>query len=722
MNTHRSFIRILALFLIFLISLGVTQLTRFEHQITIAWNGSELTAISHNTRLQALLPTQSFQTITGSFQQSHWGEAGVSQVTVADGGLTELFSDKRPVLYLFGRSLWGHLLRGKTSPPPLSFDDWTAERHLSEPAPLYPHQLPASFTATLTVVGRGDTVIALHGADEYRINIRDGFIDNDASLSNSVETLSDEWLDEDITTNVRRITNFFAQMLCGGLALLILFQIVSSLTTTVTPSCTRRIMGTPKRFSPSTRTRTFIPASVLASAALSFALSLYFAYAVLGGTPHIPDSAVYYKQAILLAKGALSFPPPELSPLELFIPNGAVATPSGYTFHYNHFWPALLSVALKLNVAPALNPIFSALSVILLYFVARRFYDTPSAVVAAILSALSPFVIIMSGDFMTHTATYFLIVASLLLTLSYLNNPRWLVGISCGLTWGYALAIRPLSVSTIAAACAAYMVATSPQRALVRMSVAPILGLAAIASLYFVDNWLITGNPLISPYTAFHGVSVAPRNLAFGCNWMESTLGFLPQILFAPPLGLLVLSLSALTLIVERSRKEVFLFSILPLVVVAHCFYSSHGLHGYGPRFLFESLFAVFITAGRGAQLLWERASNAVRVLLIPVALLLIAYNVTALVKVLPSYRNYNFINSELASEIQKLKNKRAVVLAESATWHSLDVATRLFDPTFEDFIILGKDLDGSHYDLLNRLAGRPLYEINNDQLVSVKD
>jgi 4-amino-4-deoxy-L-arabinose transferase-like glycosyltransferase len=359
----------------------------------------------------------------------------------------------------------------------------------------------------------------------------------------------------------------------------------------------------------------------------------------------------------------------------------------------------------------------SSLSVILVYLVAQRLYDTRAATAAAILSALSPFMIVMSGDFMTHTATHFFIVTALLLTLSYLHNPRRLVGIACGLTWGYAVAIRQLSAGVIAAACATYVAATVPPRTLMRLSAAPILGLAAIAFLYFIDNWFITADPFISPYKAFHGVSVAPHNLPFGCNWLDSTLGFLPQILFAPPLGLLVLALSALPLIIDRSRKELFLCSILPLVVVAHCFYSSHGIHGYGPRFLFEALFAVFIGAGRGILILWERFSSTVRALLVPACIVAFAYNVTVVVKVLPSYRDYNSINSELASEIQKIRGQRAVVLAESNSWYSLDVATRLFDPSFKDFIILGKSPDDSHNTLLKQLEGRPLYQVTNQKL-----
>lgn len=717
MNGYWLFIRRITYLLA---AVSVTQLTRFENQINISWDGSTLTATAHSSTLQATLPLQTFQSITGSFQQSHWGEAGVSGITVANGGHTEVFSEKRSVLYLFGRALWGRLLRGETLPLGLSFDDWTAARYMSSPTPLHSHPLPAAFTTTITVVGRGETVLDLKGTDDYRITIRDGFIDNDASLSSSTDTLEVASLEEAVWTNILRITNFFAQMICGALALLLLLQLLTTVTRNVISPSSGPISRILKRFYSSTNT--FIPRSVLASAALSFSLSLYFAYEILGEVPHIPDSAVYYKQAILLAEAALSFPKPELPLPELFIPNGAVTTPTGYTFHYNHFWPALLSVALKLKVAPAINPLLSALSVILVYLVAGRLYDRHSATAAAILSALSPVVIVMSGDFMTHTATYFFILLSLLLTLCYVDKRSWLVGISCGLTWGYALAIRPLSVGTIAAACAAYVAAISPRQGLMRLSVAPIIGLAAIGLLYVIDNWLITGSPLISPYTAFHGVSVAPRNLLFGSNWIESTLGFLPQILGAPPLGLLVLALSAVPLIVDRSRKEVFLFSILPLMVIAHCFYNSHGLHGYGPRFLFEALFAIFIGAGRGLVLLLERSSSAVRALSLPAWLIWIAYSIFVITTVLPSYRNYNGINSELASEIHKLQNKRAVILAESATWYSLDVATRLFDPTFKNFIILGKSPDGAHYDLLSHLEGRPLYEVTNEKLVAVHD
>lgn len=709
MSFIRTFIYLIAV-------LGVTQLTRFENEITLSWDGRELTATTHQTTLRAKLPPQTFHAITGSFQQSHWGEAGVSRVAVTDGEHKEVFSEKRSVLYLFGHSLWGRLMRGDNPFLQPSFDDWTAERPLSASTPLYTHQLPTAFTARITVVGRGMATIGLRGADEYRITVRDGFIDNDTSLSTATASLDANSLEEEISTNARRITNFFAQMLCGGLTLLVLVELLRIFPQRLLLPFTVRLI--PLLRGPWILSHKMTTLTVMTSAAVSFALSFYFAYYVVGGIPHIPDSAVYYKQAILLAQGSLSFPRPELSPLELFVPNGAVPTPTGYTFHYSHFWPALLSVALKLHVAPALNPLLSALSVILVYLVAERLYDSRSGMIAAILSALSPFVIIMSGDFMTHTATYFLVVASIFLTLSHLNKPGWLVGISCGLTWGYALAMRPLSVGTIAAACAVYAAFKSEKSALVRLSVAPILGPAVIAPLYFIDNWVITGKPLISPYTAFHGVSVAPRNLVFGCNWIESTLGFLPQILFAPPLGLLVLALAAVPLVIERSRKEVFLCSILPLVVVAHCFYNSHGIHGYGPRFLFESLFAIFISAGRGAVLLWDRASNAVRALLIPASLIIIAYNTSVLVKVLPSYRNYNGINSDLASEIQKLKNQRAVVLAESAAWYSLDVATTLFDPTFRHFIILGKSPDGSHENLLSQLEGRPVYKVINQQLI----
>jgi hypothetical protein len=96
---------------------------------------------------------------------------------------------------------------------------------------------------------------------------------------------------------------------------------------------------------------------------------------------------------------------------------------------------------------------------------------------------------------------------------------------------------------------------------------------------------------------------------------------------------------------------------------------------------------------------------------------MLVGINLWGLVNVLPSYRNYNGLDTELYSQLAALPPRQSLVVVSEHGWQSMDVAAALYDPSFEELIVIKEMPDGSHNRIIEHFKERVVYNLNGRSL-----
>ncbi|MBN1933718.1 MAG: glycosyltransferase family 39 protein, partial [Anaerolineae bacterium] len=118
--------------------------------------------------------------------------------------------------------------------------------------------------------------------------------------------------------------------------------------------------------------------------------------------PHLEDEVAYLFQAQVFAAGKLYVDAPFHTNC-FFAP--FVLDHQGHRFgKYSPGWPALLAVGVRLGQPWWVNAGFAALAVALTFRLGREVSDRRAGIIAAVLAATSPFVLLLAGSLMSHTS------------------------------------------------------------------------------------------------------------------------------------------------------------------------------------------------------------------------------------------------------------------------------------------------------------------------------
>ena len=331
---------------------------------------------------------------------------------------------------------------------------------------------------------------------------------------------------------------------------------------------------------------------------------------------HLEDEFAYLWQAQAAAEGDLTRPSPTYE--------GSFLVPFVIDYQGQRFgkyplgWPALLSVGVSFGIRNWVNPLLAGLGVWLIYRLSRLIFTDTVGLLAAGLTALSPFFLIHGGSLLSHTWSLVLTTA---FTLSWVegfltNQPEnrgrlWLAALVSGATLGALALTRPLTMGAVAFPFAVHglyllVQGNSFQKKRVLSVGALALGLAII---HFLWQYALTGDFTRNPYTLWwsydrvgfgpgHGVTAEGHNLQqawwntkhslragasdlFG--WGKLSWLFLPWGLWA-----------------GRKRPAVWLLVGTGLSLVAA--YSAYWVGSWllGPRYYFEALPGLVALTGAG--------------------------------------------------------------------------------------------------------------------------
>jgi len=267
-------------------------------------------------------------------------------------------------------------------------------------------------------------------------------------------------------------------------------------------------------------------------------------------TPHIHDEAAYDFQAKIFLLGRLYVPSPcakEFFDFPHVINNGR------WYSQYPPGFPALLAIGYIFKAPWVINPLFAALTIILIFYLGTELFDEKTGFWAALFASLSYWFLILSSTLMSHTTHLFFCTLFLLFYIRAWRNPSLKNGFISGFGFFMAFLIRPYESVLFAVAPAIYLLFVfikEPKKYYKATLALALMALLAAGAL-MAYNYGTTGHPLkmgyIERYGPDHGVGFGkkgytgvPHTFLRGANYAWANLVQLHLHLFGWPISSLL--------------------------------------------------------------------------------------------------------------------------------------------------------------------------------------
>ncbi len=411
--------------------------------------------------------------------------------------------------------------------------------------------------------------------------------------------------------------------------------------------------ATRQRIGPATPQSRWRPRAGLLAVVLcmiSLAASAWVSTTVFDRLPHVEDDVAFLFQARVIASGHLLIPPPSL-PVFFQIP--FVIIRDGHWFgKYPPGYPMVLALGVLFGQPWLLNPIVGALDVGLVYLAGRRLFDAATGLLAAALLISSPFFLLQSGSFMSHTVTLFWSMSFLLMFESTRRTRSiWRAGLA-GCIIGMLFISRPLTAVGIGIPFVIWVLIDSAREwRRLREYLVIAAGFVPFVLGTLAYNRMTTGSAVRFAYELWwpydkvgfgpnvgrggHTVAAGLRNMRYDVDHLSHYLFGWPDRLSMVPMILgLALALSALVWRLGRSlyRRQhagqsqdvvkphlvpelwdLLLAGMIVSLITVHIAYWTPGLM-FGPRYYFEAIGAMVLLSSRGILGLARLLSIPIRV------------------------------------------------------------------------------------------------------------
>jgi 4-amino-4-deoxy-L-arabinose transferase-like glycosyltransferase len=404
--------------------------------------------------------------------------------------------------------------------------------------------------------------------------------------------------------------------------------------------------------------------------------------------------------------------------------------------HYPPGWPLLLAIGLAVGAPWLVAPVLGGLFVILLYLAGRELDGPVTGLLSASLCVVSPMARLIFGCMLSHAAAATLILASLWLLLISRRLKTWPTAALSGVGLGLAFGIRPLWAAATGVPFAALvlldLVARRDHDARPR-ALAWFVGGTAASLPTLIANHFITGSALAFPYSLAKGSMYFAANLPFGIRNADVLLYSAGNVLhgwgwprFHGPFWIaLAFSFALVPFLLRRIKAtDVLLAVMVGTLMVALLGSRGHGLHGFGPRYLFEIFAPLYLLTARGfvelarkrfdepeeERPLLRSASTLLFVILCGTAALALPHR-------LGLYRGYNDIDGSLASAVTEAGLERALILLPPGDWRGWAMAAGMFEPD-PDASLLFIQAEPDDPLIANIAGDRPIYAWRDRRLV----
>jgi 4-amino-4-deoxy-L-arabinose transferase-like glycosyltransferase len=358
-----------------------------------------------------------------------------------------------------------------------------------------------------------------------------------------------------------------------------------------------------------------VPANLFAAAIFvvtsAFAIAIvHYCYAGRGFTG---DEMAMTWHARMLAAGHLAIPAPAHP--EFFNTVSVLEREGRWFSQYPIGGPALLAAGMLVGAVWLVHPLLLGVAAWQFYRFARRAFGELTARAAAMLFALTPFVLVLGATQMNHTPA----LAFTLLALAELaawddERPRRraLHAAGIGLAVGAIALVRPLDAALVALPIGVFQLARvrHDRRRTASLVVQCLAGAVPVALLLWA-NARTTGSPLLFGYDAAHGPAHAlgfhldpngemhspRRGLVFASGYLMRFNRFL----FEWPLPALLVVCAVLWRLRRATRWDALLLGLLASFLAGYAAYWHNGFFD-GPRFLFPVAPVLVLYAARAPE------------------------------------------------------------------------------------------------------------------------
>ena len=372
---------------------------------------------------------------------------------------------------------------------------------------------------------------------------------------------------------------------------------------------------------------------------LAVGVSLGYFGLVRGFTPRLGDEIAYLFQARLFSQGQLSMLAPRLP--DFFDIKLIVDGPRWFS-QYPPGHPLFLAPAVALGVPWIIGPLMGAVAVVATWLLGTRLYDERTGRLAGALALIAPYFWYMSGSYLSHStclAMGCLTALGLITAIQETGRLSLFAALGAGAALGAAGLVRPLTAVGLALGLGIMTLIGPPDnkgpgRRIRRMAfVIPLFvaGAIAVAALGPLYNLATTGHPLRWGYElaqrSSHQLGFGKRgdldidytparalfNTRVRWRWLDGGFftGRHPILgggFFFWPFPAIALFLAILAR-GKPTRIDIALVFVIVSLAATYFFYYYLEIC-WGPRFLYESAFALLLLTARGVIALGETAAS----------------------------------------------------------------------------------------------------------------
>lgn len=336
---------------------------------------------------------------------------------------------------------------------------------------------------------------------------------------------------------------------------------------------------------------------------VAFGLSLTVALVVLRGLPSSVDEMVQLLHARTLLGRHLALPLPD--PAAAWMVQNSLMTPSGWASIYPPMHTLVLALGLAVGAPWLVGPVMTAGGAALVAASFDRLLPARRAVarVAALLCAVSPFLLFLGGSELSHTTAGAMAALTLWAALRARDGSPWWALLT-GVAVGAFVSARPWTGIAVSVALLTAVWLPEARRRphgarwLAARAAATLVGGVPFAVLLLGWNRTLFGGPFVLGYTAAYGpahdlgLHRDPWGNAYGLRqavaYTGVDLSVLGGILLESPLPAMAVVGGGLLVASALDEGERVLVAWAMAGVAANFVYWHHGIH-MGPRLLFET-------------------------------------------------------------------------------------------------------------------------------------
>lgn len=479
-----------------------------------------------------------------------------------------------------------------------------------------------------------------------------------------------------------------------------------------------------------------------------FIFVAHFALAVMQNFPNSADEYAYVFQARNLARFQLYAPVHENSPdgfrMQSYFYFVHVGENEGKYYGRFPFGYSLLMVPAAwiealfgVDMFWTTNTLFAALTLLLLFLIVKRYFDTATAIIAVIIGGLNPWFLFTSGSYFSQiTCAFFigLFIYTFLLAIDEADEKKSRIKfIITGLCFGFAILVRFLDpLAYIIPSIILYLVLTARHGRLTFKKMLKDIGWFAAGAGFFMlclllYNKGLTGKFFLTAYQYFNPHDSGTRFIFVvhkdGVDTYDFTkiweVGYLQRTV--PNVKLMfewfkwgyALALLPLALIMRRKDTKqliiILALFIMPLLVIlVYMLYGGPPMNQYGPRYYFSYFVPITILAAFSIS---NIARGKFRLLAIPIVIVFAVMSLNSTMQKKKHVHDEIFDRRNLFRTIEHydIHNSVVFLLSFSGSMYNGDLTRNSLD--FDNDVILSQTLGGHYGPMIRYYPDREFYE-----------